>query len=75
MSKGDGYRFMRMAGLPDANKIDFLRCDSILAALLVLDLSFFEQLMRLQNTIRRIVEEGLVTHPGLDDYMELEEAL
>lgn len=56
-------------------KIDFLRRDSILAALLVLDLAYFEQLIKVQNTIRRIIEEGLVTHLDLEDYQVLAEIL
>jgi myo-inositol-1-phosphate synthase len=35
----------------------------------------FKQLMKLQNTLRHIMEEDLITHLGLDYYQELIEAL
>jgi len=35
----------------------------------------FKQLMKLQNTLRHIMEEDLITHLGLDHYQELIEAL
>ena len=35
----------------------------------------FKQLMKLQNTLRHIMEEDLITHLGLDYYQELVESL
>ena len=35
----------------------------------------FKQLIKLQNTVRHIMGEDLITHLGLDYYQELVEAL